>query len=146
MSANDKAEIDEITKRFYALFTNREGIVPNVAGIHELFITEGLIVKTCGNRPEVYDLRAFVEPRERLLRGGELTDFEEEEVRERTSIMGYVAQRFSIYRKAGVFRGQPMQARGVKAMQFVRANGVWKLSAVAWDDERDGFKLEMNHF
>lgn len=143
---NDKAAIDQLTKRFYSLFTNRDGTAPNVAGIHELFIAEGVIVKTCGELPVVYDLEGFIEPRELLLRDGELVEFEEEEVRERTLIMGYVAQRFSVYRKSGVLRGEPFEGRGIKTMQFVRTNGAWKMSAVAWDDEREGFTLDLDDF
>lgn len=138
---DDKAAIDQVTERFYSLFTNREGIAPNLEVIRELFIAEGVIVKTCGECAVVYDLEEFIEPRVRLLRGGELVEFEEEEVRERTLIMGYVAQRFSVYRKSGVLRGEPFEGRGVKAMQFVRTNGAWKMSAIAWDDEREGFTL-----
>ncbi|HEY8298791.1 MAG TPA: hypothetical protein VIG32_12310 [Candidatus Baltobacteraceae bacterium] len=143
---NDKTEIDRLSQRFYSLFTNRGGTTPNVAGIHELFIPEGVIVKTCGEIPAVYDLTGFIEPRERLLRDGELVDFEEEEIRERTSIMGYVAQRFSVYRKSGILRGEPFEGRGIKTMQFVRTHGSWKLSAVAWDDEREGFALDLDGF
>lgn len=139
---NDKAAIDELTKRFYALFTNRGGVAPNVAGIHELFIPEGVIVRTCGEDPVAYGLDGFIAPRERLLRDGDLVEFEEREVREHTSIAGYVAQRLSEYRKSGVLRGEPFEGRGIKTMQFVRANGTWKMSAVAWDDEREGFRLE----
>jgi hypothetical protein len=143
---DDKAAIDDLTKRFYGLFTNRGGIAPNVAGIYELFIPEGTIVKTCGDVPVVYDLAGFVEPRERLLRDGELVEFEEYEVRERTSIMGNVAQRFSAYCKSGTLRGEPFEGRGVKTMLFVRANGKWKMSAAAWDDEREGFALDLTAF
>jgi len=67
-------------------------------------------------------------------------------VRERTSIMGNVAQRFSAYRKSGILRGEPFEGRGIKTMQFVRASGVWKMSAAAWDDEREGFALDLNDF
>ena len=142
---NDKAAIDALTRRFYALFDNRSGR-PNVPEIYDLFIAEGVIIKTCGEVPVVYDLDGFIEPRERLLRGGELIEFEEEEVQERTLIMGYVTQRFSMYRKSGVLRGEPFEGRGIKTMQFVRANGAWKMSAVAWDDERAGFTLDPGPF
>lgn len=138
---DDKAEIDRLAERFYGLFTNRDGAIPDVAGIQELFVTGGTIVKTCGDVPVVYDLDGFVEPRERLLRGGELRDFEEHELLERTAIAGDIAQRLSVYAKSGVLRGEPFQGRGVKTMQFVRVNGTWKMSAVAWDDEREGFAI-----
>ena len=138
---DDKAAIDQLTKRFYSLFTNRDGAAPTVAGIHELFIPEGVIVKTCGEVPVVYDLEGFIAPRERLLCDGDLVEFEEEEVREQTLSMGYVAQRFSEYRKSAILRGEPFEGRGVKTIHFIRTNGAWRMSAVAWDDEREGFTL-----
>ena len=143
---NDKASIDDVTARFYALFTTRNGSRAMLEDIHELFIPQGVIVKTCGEVPVVYDLQGFTEPRERLLQDGELLNFEERELAERTSIMGYVAQRFSLYGKSGTLRGKPFEARGVKTMQFVRASGEWKLSALAWDDERDGFTINDGEF
>lgn len=138
---DDKAEIDEITKRFYSLFTNRGGVAPNVAGIYSLFVPQGLIVKACGD-PAIYDLAGFVEPRQALLRNGELLEFEEEEERERTVIAGDIAQRFSAYRKSGILRGAPFEGRGIKTMQFVRIDGRWKMTSAAWDDERDGFTID----
>ncbi len=135
----DKAAIDQLTKRFYSLFTNRDGTVPNVAAIHDLFIPEGVIVKTCGETPVVYDLAGFVEPRARILCDGTLTDFEEAEVQERTVIAGSIAQRVSLYHKSGVLNGEPFEARGIKTLQFIRADGAWKIVAVSWDDEREGF-------
>lgn len=138
---NDKAAIDRLTERFYGLFTNKDGAVPELHKIRELFIPEGTIVKTCGDVPVVYDLDGFVAPRERLLLDGDLLGFEEHEVREQTIIAGAIAQRLSVYVKSGVLRGEAFEGRGVKTMQFVRANGTWKMSAAAWDDEREGFAI-----
>lgn len=137
-----KAEIDDLTRRFYALFSNRHGAAVHLSAIYELFIQQGLIVKTCGDVPEVYDLQDFIEPRERLLSNGELVDFQEEEVREQTLIAGCIAQRFSHYAKSGVLRGVRFETIGVKTMQFIRANGNWRIMSVAWDDEREGFSIE----
>lgn len=140
---DDKAEIDELTKRFYALFTNRDGAQPNVAGIYDIFIPEGSIIKTCGD-PAIYDLKKFIAPRERLLNDGDLLEFEEEEAWERTSVVGDIAQRLSLYRKSGILRGEPFEGRGIKSMQFVRMNAQWKMMAAAWDDERDGFTIDVD--
>jgi len=143
---DDKAEIDELARRFYSLFTKRNGASPNVAAIHDLFIVNGIIISTSKETPTLYDLSGFVEPRERLLRSGELVEFEEREVLERTSVAGYVAQRLSVYEKSGVLNGEPYHGRGIKMMQFVQENGSWKFSSVAWDDERDGFTLNLEDF
>jgi hypothetical protein len=146
VTMNDKAAIDELTTRFYSLFTNRHGTSARVQQIHELFIEQGVIIKTCGSTPVVYDLEGFIEPRVRLLSSGELVEFEEKELRERTSIVGDIAQRLSLYNKSGVLQNEPFENRGIKSMQFVRVNGAWKLSAVAWDDERDGFTIDLKAF
>ena len=140
MSADQEA-IDSLMHRFYSLFTNKGGAVPNVAGIYELFIPEGLIVQNGGDRPVVYNLKQFVEPREKLLEDGTLVDFEEAEVDSRTWIFANIAQRLSLYEKAGCLSGEPYKGRGIKTIHFVKVSGEWKMSAVAWEDEREGFAL-----
>ena len=36
----------------------------------------------------------------------------------------------------------PFAARGVKTLHFVRTAAGWRLSAAAWDDERDGVMID----
>ena len=33
--------------------------------------------------------------------------------------------------------GEPFTGRGAKSVQLVRTSDGWRISAVAWDDERD---------
>ena len=127
-------EIDELTRRFFALFTNADGATPDLDRIYELFVPEGTIIRNAGDRPEVYTLASFIEPRKRLLTDGTLTGFREEEVAADTRISGRIAQRFSFYRKSGILSGQAFETSGVKTMQFVRTAAGWRMSSVAWDD------------
>jgi hypothetical protein len=76
-----------------------------------------------------------------LLSCGRLVEFFEEEVSGRTDLFGGVAQRFSVYRKSGVLDGVAFSARGVKTLQFVRTVDGWRISAVAWEDERAGLPI-----
>lgn len=134
----DKDNIDKLTALFFNSFTNKEGLKPNVSGLHQLFIPKGMIIKNTGSTPEIYNLEQFIEPREKLLNEGLLIDFKEEEISERTEIFGNIAHRFSLYQKSGVLSGVAFEAKGMKTIQFIKTQDGWKISAVAWDDERDG--------
>jgi hypothetical protein len=123
------------------LFCNKNGAKPQLALIHDLFIKDGLIIKNSGTVPEIYDLEQFIRPRERILNDGTLTEFEEHEVQARTLTFGNIAQRIAIYSKSGILSGQPFQARGIKTAQLVRTPDGWRISALAWDDEREGFAV-----
>jgi len=39
---------------------------------------------------------------------------------------------------AGCLDGRAFRTRGMKTFQFVRTPAGWRISAVAWDDEREG--------
>lgn len=133
-----KAILDQLVHTFFALFSVREGRKVDLSIINELFIPEGLIVKNVGSPPEIYSLQQFIEPREKMLNEGILLDFKEEELSEKTEIFGNVAHRFSLYRKTGILSGVNFETRGMKTIQFINTPKGWKISSLAWDDEREG--------
>ena len=137
MAAPDREALDSLVTDFFAAFTNKNGHAPNVRRIYDLAIPTAVIVKGAGPVPEIYSLREFVEPRQALLTGGALVDFEEREVSERTTVAGHVAQRHSTYRKTGTLDGSPFDTQGTKLFQFVRLPVGWRLSALSWADEPD---------
>ena len=98
-------------------------------------------MRTCGGEPVVYDVDGFIAPRQTLLAGGTLTDFSEWELDGRTELFGDIAQHFGGYAKAGVQDGRPFTGRGMKTLQFIRTSAGWRISAAAWDDERDGLSV-----
>jgi hypothetical protein len=135
-----KHAIDELTHAFFGAFTNRNGAEPNVDGIRDLFVPNGIVVKSiAGKAPEVWTVDAFIQPRKALLASGALTDFSEEEISERTEIsfaaLGNIAQRSSMYRKTGLLDGARFEGRGVKLFQYALTPAGWRISAVAWEDE-----------
>ncbi len=135
-----KHAIDELTLAFFGALTNREGAQPNVDGLREMFVPNGIVVKSVAGRPpEVLSIDGFIQPRKALLASGALTESSEEEISERTEIsfasMGSVAQRSSIYRKTSVFDGARFEGRGVKLFQYVLGPDGWRISSVAWEDE-----------
>jgi hypothetical protein len=88
----------------------------------------------------VQSLDEFIEQRRPLLTQGRLVDFAERETDSRTWIAGNIAGRESLYEKSGVLDGIAFRTRGAKQMQFVRLDGRWWISALAWDDAREGFE------
>jgi hypothetical protein len=59
-------------------------------------------------------------------------------------VFGDIAAHFCTYAKAGTLDGNPFVGRGTKSLQLVRTRSGWKISAVAWDDERDGVTWPSN--
>jgi len=136
----DRQTIDQLVRDLFAAFDNRGGVRPPLGTLRRILLPEAVIVKNVGPAMEIHGVEAFIAPRERILTDGTLTEFQETEQEARTDIHGNVAQRLSLYRKSGVMSGQPFETRGLKTLQLVRTPDGWRVSALAWDDARDGFE------
>ncbi|MEV6951084.1 GNAT family protein [Streptomyces sp. NPDC051183] len=133
-ASDDKARLDELMRAFLGAFTNTDGGRPNLDVVREVFIPQGTIISNTGDEPVVYDLDSFIEPRQKILTDGTLTEFSEWEVSERTEILGSIAHRFSEYRKSGFRDGERFEGGGRKTTQFVRTPAGWRMSSMAWVD------------
>jgi hypothetical protein len=80
-----------------------------------------------------------------MVDSGALTSFEELETAETTEVFGNIAHRFSTYEKRGTMRGEAIEGRGVISTQFIRTPSGWKISSMAWDDERPGLAVPDRH-
>ena len=138
----DRAEIDGMVRTFFAAFTSGPDLVARMAELRALFLPGAVIVRTCGLEPAVYDVESFIAPRQELLSGDTLTDFSEWPLHGRTEIFGDIAQHFTGYAKSWRQDGMPAGGRGMKTIQFVRTGQGWRISAAAWDDEREGLVVE----
>lgn len=136
-----KAELDRLTSEFFRAVSFEEGGAPPFRNIHGLFIEAGLLIKNTASKPEISTVSQFIEPRQASVRSGELTRFNEAELSETTEIFGNVAHRFSSYAKSGTMKSAPFVVRGMISTQFILTPGGWKISAMAWDDERPGLSI-----
>ena len=136
--AADRTAIAGIVRTFFAAFTSGPDVGDRLDALRGAFLPQAVIIRTCGGEPTVYDRDSFIAPRQALLSGGALVDFSEWELSGRTEVFGDIAQHFCSYAKAGVQDGIPFATEGMKTLQFVRTSGGWRISAAAWDDERDG--------
>jgi hypothetical protein len=138
----DRAAIADIVRTFFAAFISGPDSAARLDALREAFLPEAVIVRTCGGEPAVYSVESFIAPRQALLSGGTLLDFSEWELSGQTEVFGDIAQHFCSYAKAGVQDGTPFTARGMKTLQFIRTSAGWRISAAAWDDERDGLTIK----
>ena len=140
-SALVKSDLDRLTAKFFRAVSFDAGEIPQYQNIYTLFIERGLLIKNVGTTLEISSVRQFIEPRQATFDAGDLTQFREVELSETTEIFGNVAHRFSAYAKSGTMKGVPFEARGMISTQFVLTASGWKMSAMAWDDERAGLSL-----
>ena len=130
----DTMQISQLTKRFFGLFTNSNGEVPNWERIYQLCIPEAIIIKKAGAQQEVYNLESFIEPRKAILSDGTLTDFEEYETAHTTVVTGNIAQRHSKFSKTGFLKGQHFKQAGHKLFQYIKTEDGWRICSVVWED------------
>ena len=54
---DSQMEIDRLVDSFFALFSNRNGARPNLDGIFELFVPQGIIAKIANQEAEISTLK-----------------------------------------------------------------------------------------
>jgi hypothetical protein len=138
----DRRAIDEIVRTFFEAFTSGPECDARLDALPALFIPEAVIVRTCGLPLTAYDVEGFIAPRRALLTGGGVSDFREWEVSGRTEVFGDIAHHFCSYAKEWREGDTIRSGRGMKTVQLVRTADGWRISAAAWDDERDGLSMD----
>lgn len=127
--------------RFLGAVSFPAGGRPCYGDLHDLMLDGSMLIKNSGEAPESATVTEFISQRQGLVDAGELTAFEEFELGGTMELFGNVAHRFSHYAKRGVLNGVPFEGRGAISTQFVRTADGWRISAMAWDDERPGLAL-----
>jgi hypothetical protein len=139
--AADRVELDGLMGRFLRAVSFQEREQPTYGELRDLFIDGARLIKNSSETPEISTVDEFIGPRQETVDAGELTSFEEVEVAEITEVFGNVAHRFSTYEKHGEMNGAAIDARGAISTQFIRTPVGWRISSMAWDDERPGVAL-----
>ena len=129
-----------LARVFRALSYEETGGAPTYDDLCAIFIERGLLIKNSGPLPVIRDIRTFVEARKGSTRIGRAS-FREIELFATTEVFGNVGHRFSAYAKSGTSEGKPFAARGVISTQFVLTPDGWRISVMAWDDERPGLSV-----
>jgi hypothetical protein len=131
----------ELLAAFFAAVSFAPGGRPEYARLAGLFLDGATLIRAGGEAPEISTVGAFVAPRQAAVDAGELTAFQEVETAAVTEEFGDVAHRWSTYEKSGVRDGVAFHGRGLISTQFVRTGSGWRISTMAWDDERPGLTV-----
>jgi hypothetical protein len=126
---------------FFRAVSFDSGQRPNYGRLYDLFIEGAKLIKNSSPTPEISTVGQFIAARQPMVDSGELTFFHEAESAEITEIFGNVAHRFSTYEKRGISNGAASAAKGVISTQFIRTPSGWRMSSMAWDDERQGLTI-----
>jgi hypothetical protein len=135
------AVLSGLIEDFFRAVSFRTGERPRYDKIHDLFVEGGRLIKNSAVSPEISTVDEFIVPRQKMVDSRELTSFEEAESAEITEIFGNIAHRFSTYNKRGVANEAAFGGKGIISTQFVRTPDGWKMSSMAWDDERPGLVI-----
>ena len=139
---DDRRAVQGVVDTFFAAFTSGPDVASRLDALRAVLLPQAVIVRTCGLEPVVYDVDSFIAPRQELLTGGTLSDFSEWQVSGRTELFGDIAQHFCSYAKTWMQDGKPFSGKGMKTIQLIRTASGWRVSAVAWDDEREGLMVD----
>jgi hypothetical protein len=131
-----EAELARLSAAFFAAVSFDDGGRPGYDAIRDLFIPAGMLIRNTGDAPEVTSVDEFIAPRTALVESGALTSFYEGELVAVNHVFGTVAHRWCAYEKGGVQDGNAFEARGAISTQFVLTPEGWRMSSMAWDDER----------
>jgi RimJ/RimL family protein N-acetyltransferase len=133
---DDRAQLDDLARRFLSVFDNRAGAIPTLAALPHFFLADATIriADALGTLTST-GVHGFIAPRAELLLSGRLRDFEEHETEAATEIVGPFAQRRLRYAKRGTLDGVPFEGAGTKLLQFARTALGWKIAALQWVDD-----------
>jgi len=137
MNPNPTALIDDVIRRFFAAFDNRNGRVPGIDSIESLFAPAAVVASHSATGTTICTVNEFARPRIDLLSSGRLVDFFEWETEAANQVVGSLAVRRSRYAKSGQLDGRPYAGTGTKFFQLACIEGTWRIVALSWIDDAE---------
>ncbi|WP_350347626.1 GNAT family protein [Agromyces sp. G08B096] len=135
-AGRDAAEIESLARCFLDAFSSAPGVDERMDALRRVMLADARIIRTGAAGTDSFDVESFLEPRRALLTDGTLTDFSEELRSGTVAVSGDVGHWFGRYAKAGVKDGARFTGGGSKSVQCVRTTEGWRISSVAWADDR----------
>lgn len=137
----DRDAVAAVIDTFFSAFVSGAAAVRGAELLRQVLLPEAVIVRACGLEPVSYTVETFIQPRVELLAAGRLHDFRERAVTTRIDVFGDIAQAWCWYDKSWSEDGQAHHEHGMKTIQLIRTGAGWRISALAWDDERPGLTV-----
>ena len=140
--ANEEEDaIANVMAKFLTTVSFESGAHPDYSSLPSLFAEGARLVPTASGQPERIGIDEFLRDRTEQVRSGRLSAFAERETSQVTERFGNVAHRFSTYSKRSEHAGAVAESDGIISTQFVNTPAGWRISAMAWDDERPGLTI-----
>lgn len=132
--------LNQITEALFKAISFEAGSEPNIDAIKNLFIENGLLINCNEDAPQVRPVDQFIEHFHGLIEQKHLTSLHEVEVYHKTKIYDHIAHRYSFYEARSAPDTKPF-AVGINTLQFVKVESEWKITSMAWNDDKrgDGF-------
>ena len=140
-TVEEEDAIANVMTKFLATVSFESGVHPDYSPLPSLFAEGARLVRTASGQPESIGIDEFVRDRTEQVRSGQLNAFVERETSQVTERFGNVAHRFSTYSKRSEHTGAVAESDGIISTQFVKTTAGWRISAMAWDDERPGLTI-----
>jgi hypothetical protein len=139
--ATERVEIEGIVRASFAAFTSGPGSSTRLDDLRSLFLPGAVIYRTCGTEPVLYSVEEFMAPREACSRVARSSTSGSGTSPAARTCSATSPTGSGTYAKAWEQDGTPFSGRGMKSLQFVRTGEGWRISAAAWDDEREGVTI-----
>ncbi len=136
--SHDHDEVRTTLDTFFSAFVSGPRAHECGEVLQQVMLPTAVVVRTCGGEPTSYTVKEFIAPRIELLTSGAVEDFREWATDVRVDLFGDIAQAWCGYAKSWSQGAERHHGRGRKSITLVRTGRGWRISAVAWDDERPG--------
>jgi hypothetical protein len=133
----DTIEIDDLAKDFYKAISFRNEQAPEQDPLDILFYGDGVIVNNSFLHPLGFTAESFISSLGSEIAEGNMSQFVIHELTNKTTLLGKLAQRVSIYEYNLGEETAGRLPRGINFMQFIRVDGNWRITSVAWCDENE---------
>ncbi len=134
-------EIDHLIQKFYECVCFHPEHYPKYDQLQELFYGDGKLLNCNYDKPIDFTVHSYIQAMMHQIEEGNATFYSQQEISDVTEVFGRTAQRISVYEYA--FEAEAVQPwkRGVNYVQFIFAEGKWKIVSMIWSDEREGVRI-----
>ena len=131
-------EIDHLMQKFYECVCFHPEHYPKYDQLQELFYGDGKLMNCNYDTPIDFTVHSYTQAMMHQIEEGNATFYSQQELSDITEVFGRTAQRISVYEYA--FEAEAVQPwkRGVNYVQFIFADGEWKIVSMIWSDEKEG--------
>ena len=137
-TVNDDQAINECIQQFYRYLNFNNGNTASMDSLPRVCTSNASIIANFTGKPMQWTVISFIAFMKESVSKQSIIARQETELFERTDVFGNIAQRFSTYSIQFTTKDKVEQRRGINAIQLLKVEGQWLISAIIWDTEKPG--------